>query len=282
MPSASLQTRDLTFSYLPGSPVLRGINLEIEAGTFTAVIGQNGSGKTTLMKHFNGLLRPQSGQVLVNGEDISRQPVSELARCVGYVFQNPDHQIFSASTREEIAFGLRNLELPEDEIEARIEQTLVEFRLLPFAERQPAVLSFGLRRKVSLAAVFAMQPSLLIFDEPTSGLDWKSTQELIDLLHVRNRQGTTILFITHDLRLVADAIPRCLALSNGQITAHGATREVLANPATNGALKNGLPPVHQLAAGLKDQGFPTNVFTVDDFTAAYHTAAAGSKPGGAA
>jgi cobalt transport protein ATP-binding subunit len=282
MPAVSLQARDLTFSYLPGSPVLRGINLEIEAGTFTAVIGQNGSGKTTLMKHFNGLLRSESGQVLLDGEDISRQPVSELARRVGYVFQNPDHQIFNASTREEVAFGLRNLGLNEGEVQARTDQTLKEFHLLPFADRQPAVLSFGLRRKVSIAAVFAMQPGLLILDEPTSGLDWKSTQELLDLLHARNRQGTTILFITHDLRLVADAIPRCLAMSAGQVTAHGATREVLANPAANGALKNGLPPVHQLAASLKDRGFPADVFTVEDFTTAFHTAASGSKPGEAA
>lgn len=281
MPSASLQTCDLTFSYLPGSPVLCGINLEIEAGTFTAVIGQNGSGKTTLMKHFNGLLRPESGQVLLDDEDISRQPVSELARRVGYVFQNPDHQIFSASTREEIAFGLRNLGLNEGEVQACTDQTLQEFHLLPFADRQPAVLSFGLRRKVSIAAVFAMQPGLLILDEPTSGLDWKSTQELLDMLHARNRQGTTILFITHDLRLVADSIPRCLTMSAGQVTAHGATREVLANPAANGALKNGLPPVHQLAASLKDRGFPTNVFTVEDFTTAYR-AARDSKPGGVA
>ena len=278
----SLQTRDLTFSYLPGSPVLHGINLEIEAGTFTAVIGQNGSGKTTLMKHFNGLLRPDSGRVWVDGEDISRQPVSALARRVGYVFQNPDHQIFSASTRAEVAFGLRNLGLNEGEVQVRTDQTLEEFRLLPYADRQPATLSFGLRRKVSLAAVFAMQPGLLILDEPTSGLDWKSTRELLDLLHTRNRQGTTILFITHDLRLAADAIPRCLAMSAGQITAHGATRKVLANPAANGALKIGLPPVHQLAASLKDRGFPADVFTVDDFTAAYHAAAAGSKSGGAA
>jgi len=146
---------------------------------------------------------------------------------------------------------------------------LEEFHLLPYAHRQPATLSFGLRRKVSIAAVFAMQPGLLILDEPTSGLDWKSTQELLDLLHARNRQGTTILLITHDLRLVADLIPRCLAMSAGQVTAHGATHEVLANPATNGALKNGLPPVHQLAASLKNQGFPANVFTVDDFGAAY-------------
>ncbi len=281
MPGVSLQTLDLTFSYLPGSPVLRGINLDIEAGTFTAVIGQNGSGKTTLMKHFNGLLRPASGQVLVDGEDISRRPVSELAHRVGYIFQNPDHQIFSASTREEVAFGLRNLGLSEEKVQALTGQTLEEFHLLPHADRQPATLSFGLRRKVSIAAVFAMQPGLLILDEPTSGLDWKSTQELLALLHARNRQGTTILFITHDLRLVADAIPHCLAMSAGHITAHGATREVLANPATNGALKNGLPPVNQLAASLKDQGFPANVFTVEDFTTAYR-AARGSKPEGAA
>ncbi|MDH4137245.1 MAG: energy-coupling factor ABC transporter ATP-binding protein, partial [Anaerolineae bacterium] len=177
--------QDLWYSYSDGVTALRGIDLEIEDGDYVAVIGQNGSGKTTLVKHFNGLSKPTRGRVLVKLEtrnskletlrDTAGLTVGQLAQTVGYVFQNPDHQIFCDTTREELAFGPRNLDLPEAEVRSRVEEALSRFDLEEYADRPPAMLGYGLRRKIGVAAVYSMRPRIFILDEPTTGLDWRST-----------------------------------------------------------------------------------------------------------
>lgn len=260
-----LQVKDLVFGYNPRLPVLQGITFSVPAGDFAAVIGPNGSGKTTLVKHFNGLLRPTSGQVLLRGQDLSRISIGEIARTVGYVFQNPDHQIFSATTRQEIAFGLRNLGLGEAQVRERTERALADFRLNLWADRQPAVLSYGLRRKISLAAVLTMTPDVLILDEPTTGLDRRSIQELLAWLQAYHRQGHTILLITHDVRLIADHLPRCLALNNGQLVAYDETRRVLTHPDMLGQFSATLPQVTRLAQRLAPAGFKPDTLTVAEF-----------------
>jgi energy-coupling factor transport system ATP-binding protein len=269
----SVEVKDLWFSYRPGTPVLKGISLAIPQGDFVAVLGQNGSGKTTLVKHFNGLLRPASGQALLDGKDLSGRSIGELARSVGYVFQNPDHQIFSATVRQEIAFGLRNLGLDEDEIHRRADVALAVFNLSRYAEGQPATLSYGLRRKVTIASVYAMAPRVLILDEPTTGLDWKNVTELMDLLVAYWRQGNTVLLITHDMRLVADYIPRCLLIESGQLLAYCGTREffevVQSLPGTHMAL----PQITQLAKRLEPAGLRGDILTVGEFCEAYSNAA---------
>ncbi|MCB9433592.1 MAG: ATP-binding cassette domain-containing protein [Ardenticatenaceae bacterium] len=251
---APLLTLDsLSYAYDGTQAALNGIDLTIGAGEFVAIVGQNGSGKTTLVKHLNGLLRPTQGRVLLNGADIAATPVAALARTVGYVFQNPDHMIFSATVREEVAAGPRNLGLPEAEIAARTTAALRQFGLLPFAETQPALLGFGLRRKVSIAAVVAMQTAVLVLDEPTSGLDQRSTDELMAILTDLNRQGRTIVLITHDMRLVADHVPRCVVLHNGRLLADAPTRHIFQQPALLQQTQLEPPPIAQIGQRL---GFP--------------------------
>lgn len=249
--SSSVLTLDsLSYAYDGTQAALNGIDLTIGAGEFVAIVGQNGSGKTTLVKHLNGLLRPTQGRVLLNGADIAATPVAALARTVGYVFQNPDHMIFSATVREEVAAGPRNLGLPEAEIAARTTAALRQFGLLPFAETQPALLGFGLRRKVSIAAVVAMQTAVLVLDEPTSGLDQRSTDELMAILTDLNRQGRTIVLITHDMRLIADHVPRCVVLHNGRLLADAPTRHIFQQPALLQQTQLEPPPVAQLGQRL--------------------------------
>ena len=218
-----IETRAVWFSYSDGEDALKSVSITVQRGEFLALIGRNGSGKTTLAKHLLGLLRPREGQVLIQGEDIRNRPVGEIARSVGYVFQNPDNQIFSATTREEIAYGPRNLLFEEPEIKTRTEQALERFGLIKHADKQPASLSFGTRRKVALASIFAMDPQIWILDEPTGGLDWRSEQDTMALLHELNDGGKTIVLITHDMSLVAEHAQRCVVMSEGQVVAHDDT-----------------------------------------------------------
>jgi energy-coupling factor transport system ATP-binding protein len=272
---ACLETRDLWFGYDPQAPVLKGISLAIPKGDFVAVIGQNGSGKTTLAKHFNGLLRPNSGQVLVSGQDVRGLSIGELSSRVGYVFQNPDHQIFSATVWDEIAFGPRNLGLAEDEVRRRAQETLETFRLGGYAGQQPAALSYGLRRKVTIAAVYAMAPEILILDEPTTGLDWKNITELMSLLVEFNRRGNTILLITHDMRLVADSIPHCMVIDGGQLLSYGETRSFFKATDTLQKMHLSLPQVGQLAQRLEPFGVRADILSVDEFCEVYWKLIAG-------
>lgn len=264
-----LETRDLWFAYQDGDAALRGVSVSIQPGEFIAVIGQNGSGKTTLVKHFNGLLRPDSGQVLLDGQDIGDRSVGTLARSVGYVFQNPDHQIFSPSTREEVAFGPTNLGLSAQEVEHNTLDALKCFDLLPYADRQPALLGYGLRRKVSIAAVYAMHTPYLVLDEPTTGLDRKSTIELMQLLIRLNQSGRTIIFITHDMRIVAEYVPRCLVVREGQVLIHDDTRVVFGQYELLKSTSLEIPQVCELGRRMVEHGMRDGVLTVSEFCEAY-------------
>lgn len=266
---AVLETRDLEFSYGDGEPVLRGLSLQVERGEWVALIGQNGSGKTSLAKQFNGLLRPTRGAVWLDGEPIANQPVSELARRVGYVFQNPDHQIFSPTVFDEIAFGPRNLGLDEAEVKARVEHALERFGLVSYASRPPAVLGFGIRRKTSIAAVVAMQTAVLVLDEPTAGLDARSTGELMAQLGELHRAGRTLILITHDMRLVADHIPHCIVLHEGRILARGDTRALFQQVERLRQTHITPPQITRLAHDLAVYGMRNDILTVSEFCEAY-------------
>jgi energy-coupling factor transport system ATP-binding protein len=263
---AGIETRDLWFSYQDGEAALRGVSVAIRPGEFVAVIGQNGSGKTTLAKHFNGLLRSSQGQVLLDGRDTRELTVGALARSVGYVFQNPDHQIFSATTREEIAFGPTNLGLAPVQIEHSTQDALACFNLLPYADRQPALLGYGLRRKVSIAAVYAMHTPYLVLDEPTTGLDHKSTTELMQLLIRLNRQGRTIILITHDMRVVTEYVPRCIVVREGKVLVHDDTRSVFGR---HDLLKSTSIEIPQVCELGRRMAMRDGVLTVAEFCERY-------------
>ena len=221
MPEPILEVNDLVFWYEDeATPVLRGVDLAVERGEFLALVGANGSGKTTLTEHFNGLLRPQRGRVRVNGEETSGRPVGELARQVGYLFQNPEQQIFSPSVREEVAFGPKNLGLPAGEVETQVEEALAGFRLVDVADSPPAVLGYGLRRRVTLASLAAMDPPVLVLDEPTVGLDARGLAETLDWLAELQARGRTIVLVTHEMALAAEHADRVVAVSYTHLRAH--------------------------------------------------------------
>lgn len=269
-----IETRNLSFKYPDGPRALKDISLKIERGGFLALLGQNGSGKTTLAKHFNGLLSATEGEVIVDGQPAHGRSVGELAKHVGYVFQNPDHQIFSPTTREEIAFGPENLGLDEAEVERRTEQALEYFGLQEYAHHQPAMLSFGIRRKVTIAAVYAMQTPILILDEPTTGLDWRSVEELMQRVIDLHRRGRTILLITHDMNLVAEYAPRCVLLRGGELVADGPTRELFGQAELLRSSDIQAPQITELGRRLEPYGVVSTILTVNEMCSKYEELAA--------
>jgi energy-coupling factor transport system ATP-binding protein len=274
-----IAVQDLWYRYNGEMTALRGVDLEIEDGDYVAVIGQNGSGKTTLVKHFNGLLKPRRGRVLVKHEtrdtkhetlkDTADLTVGQLAQTVGYVFQNPDHQIFCDTTREELAFGPRNLGLPEAEVRRRVEEALVRFGLEEYADWPPAVLGYGLRRKIGVAAVYTMRPRIFILDEPTTGLDWRGTMELMELIGEMHRQGHTIILVTHDMKLVAGFSQKCLVLRDGWVLAYDDTRAVFKCSEVLRETQIEPSQITLLAKRMVPYGMPGDVLSVDEFYAAY-------------
>jgi energy-coupling factor transporter ATP-binding protein EcfA2 len=222
---------DVSFAY-PGDGAvathlaLRNATLTILPGEFVALIGQNGSGKTTLAKHMNGLLKPSSGRVSAGGIDTRAAPVGDIARHVGYVYQNPDHQLFLPSIRAEIAYGPEKLGLSGDALHARVEETLARFELDEIADQHPAMLGRGLRRLTALAAVAAMGPRVLVLDEPTGGLDVRRTARLMAMLRGLVADGHAIVLISHEMPLVAEHATRVIVLRDGAIIADAPPADV--------------------------------------------------------
>nr|MBC8249855.1 ATP-binding cassette domain-containing protein [Anaerolineales bacterium] len=267
--SPAVKVEDLWYRYNDGPPALAGVNLSVEAGDFLAIVGQNGSGKTTLVKHFNGLLRPTHGRVLVLGQETAGQSVGQLARKVGYLFQNPDHQIFAPTVWEEIAFGPRNLGFSEGEVAARTTEALALFGLEDRADTPPAVLGYGLRRQVTLAAVWAMRPQILVLDEPTVGLDWRSTRTLMEEVTNLNSQGHTIILVTHDMKLVAEFARQVLVLDEGRTLAYGPTRQLFQQEAILRQAFLAPPPITTLARRMRPYGLGGDSLTVEELYQEY-------------
>lgn len=215
------------FSYSPGAYAIKNINLSINKGEMVAVLGSNGAGKTTLVKHINGLLKPQLGSVIVLGKNTKEVSVAELARHVGLVFQNPDHQLFAETVEKEIMFALINFNFPSDEVKSRTEEALRNFDLIEYRDKSPFMLSGGEKKRLALASVLCYDPSIIILDEPTTGQDYNQKKNLMKTLEKLNNEGKTIIVVTHDIEFVADFIPRCIVMSNGEIVADGPSDEIL-------------------------------------------------------
>ncbi len=267
--SPALEIAGLRFWYGGGPPVLNGVDLSVPQGQFVALVGANGSGKTTLVKHVNGLLRPREGRVRVLGRDTAGCSVGELARWVGFLFQHPEQQIFSGTVRQELAFGPRNLGLPPDEVEARVEAALARFALSAVAEHPPAILGYGLRRRVTLASLAAMDSSLFVLDEPTVGLDASGLRETFDWLAELHAQGRTILFVTHDMALAAECAQRIVVLHQGQVLADGTPADLFARPDLLARASLAPPPVVVLAQALRPYGLCGECLTVRAFCVEY-------------
>jgi len=223
-----IQVEGLTYRYPNGVVALEGVDLTVRKGEFLAVLGQNGSGKTTLVKHFNGLLEPTEGTVRVGEEETSEQGLRQLGQSVGYVFQNPDHQIFSDTVADEVAFGPRIRGLEEGEIEERVEEALAAVGLEGRGGEDPFGLTKGERQRVAVASVLSVRPETLILDEPTTGLDYAEQRSMMDLVRGLNEAGSTIIVVTHTMWVVAEYAHRAAVVRDGKITLSGTVREVFA------------------------------------------------------
>lgn len=220
---------DVHFAYDGLYTALRGVSLQIDEGERIAIVGSNGAGKTTLLKHLNGLLRPDQGRVILDGIDTKHYSVAELAREIGLVMQNPDHQLFLDSVEREVLFGLENLGYSKEEAKERCERTLNNLSLEGFSERSPFTLSGGERKRVALASVLATEPRVLSLDEPTIGQDARQKENLAKMLDDLNENGKAVIVVTHDIEFVIENFPRTIAMADGRIVADGPTNSVLSN-----------------------------------------------------
>lgn len=216
-----VELRNVSFSYDGRVEVLTNASLQIESGEYVAIVGSNGAGKTTLSKQLNGLRRPSSGTVLINGRDIAGVDTSQIALEVGYCFQNPDHQIFSKTVLEEVMFGPSCQGMDEQEARSRAEAMLARFGIGELAEVNPHSLGKGERQKVALASILVLEPAILVIDEPTTGLDWTECQQILDIIGGFRDSGTTVIAITHDMRLARERASRVVAMSHGSIIFDG-------------------------------------------------------------
>ncbi len=260
-----LEVRGVSFRYPTGVLALDHVSLAIGSGEAVALVGENGAGKTTLAKLLNGLLRPTEGNVLLDERDTRQHTPAQLSRFVGFVFQNPDDQLFARTVREEVAFGPRNQRLPDAEVQARIERALDDVDLRAAADRHPYDLTSPERKLVAVAAALAMQAPALILDEPTIGQDARGVDRLGALVDRLHAEGRTLITITHDLDFCLEHFERVVVLAGGRILADGPGTDVLCRVDLLRQAQVEPPQLVQLALGL---GWDTMVRTPEAFAEA--------------
>ena len=245
---------NLEYAYSPAEPAtLKGINLNIDHGEMVAVAGQNGSGKSTLLRLLNGLSKPTKGSVIVAGLDTRNTPVSKMTIHIGYLFQNPDHQIFCQTVEDEIAFGMRNIGIPEEEIKERTEKTAEMLDLNDKLQAHPFTLSRGERQRTALAGVLAIEPEVLVLDEPTTGQDYRECVKIMDLITGINEKGTTVIMVSHDMEVVLDYTQRVILLCDGMIIGDGKARDILRQK--DKLARTGLKPPQIIELSLQLDGY---------------------------
>ena len=263
-----LRLEDVSYQYEPDArPAVSHVTLEVERGSFVAVLGHNGSGKSTLAKLMNALFLPTEGRVLVCGMDtLTEEKVWNIRRHAGMVFQNPDNQIVANVVREDVAFGLENLGVPQDEMVRRVEAALSAVRMSEFAETAPHMLSGGQKQRVAIAGALAMEPELIIMDEATAMLDPSGRAEVLATVRKLNREkGMTVVWITHFMEEAAVA-DRLVVMNDGSVAMEGTPRQVFSRVEEIKALGLDVPPMAELAQTLRERGLPLpeGILTVSD------------------
>ncbi|WP_408955530.1 energy-coupling factor transporter ATPase [Natroniella sp. ANB-PHB2] len=269
-----LEVKELSHNYDSDSSVdnysLKDINFTIERGEFLGLIGHTGSGKSTLVQTLNGLIKPTTGQIIIDDQDITKiKNLKEVRRRVGLVFQYPEHQLFEETVFADIAFGPRNLGLTEQKVEQQVKNALeiVSLDYQFFKDRSPFKLSGGQQRRVAIAGVLAMEPEILILDEPTAGLDPKTRQEIIaEIVALQQRTSLTIILISHRMEEIARLADRILVLDEGELVLNGTSEEVFQQ---QGFLENiglGVPQITEVLMKLKNKGnkIATDIFTIEE------------------
>lgn len=270
----AVQTKNLSYVYSPGTPfekkAIDDINIEIQKGELVGVIGHTGSGKSTLMSHLNGLVKPTTGQVLIDGIDIWAEPkkIRDFRFKVGLVFQYPEHQLFEETVYKDIAFGPSNMGLGEAEIKERVLEAAsyvgVEEEWL---EKSPFELSGGQKRRVAIAGVLAMKPSVLILDEPTAGLDPLGRDMILSQIKKYHKNtGSTVLLISHSMEDIANYASKVLVMNDSKLFAYGTVDEVFSRSGELASMGLTVPSVNRIMQGLRGKGIQvdTDLYTVDD------------------
>ena len=260
----SMQVCHLTHTYGEGSALrtvaLNDVSFSVEDGEFVGIVGHTGSGKSTLVQHLNGLLKPTSGQVLIDGEDLNGEKVNRraLRQRIGLVFQYPEYQLFEETVAKDIAFGPKNQGLSAKEIDVRVRRAMESVHLDygKYAEKSPFELSGGQMRRVAIAGVLAMEPKVLILDEPTAGLDPRGRDRILSMLEeLHNRDHTTILMVSHSMEDMARLATRLLVISEGRLVADGTPRELFARPDLMNSVGLGVPQAARLCTLLRGRGY---------------------------
>ena len=268
-----IEVKKLTHVYMPDTPfemrALHEVSLKIEDGEFIGIIGHTGSGKSTLISHLNALERSEPGMVFVNGIDLGEKDVDLAAvrRTVGLVFQYPEYQLFEETVAKDIAFGPKNLKLPDDEVEKRVRQAMAQVGLAEkYAERSPFELSGGQKRRVAIAGVLAMQPSILILDEPAAGLDPAGRRDMLDLISSIHASGVTVVMVSHSMDDVGRLCDRLFVLDHGHIAFSGTPAEVFVHGEELRRIGLDVPECAKLANLLREKGFdvPEGVYSMED------------------
>ena len=218
-----IEFKDVHASYDAALPILKGVSFAVERGEFVAFVGTNGAGKSTTMRLVNGLLKPDSGQVLVDGVPTTELKTSELARTVGFLFQNPDRQICCNTVREELLFGFKALGMEGPEADARVDALIEDFGFDP--NQDPFLMNRGARQLLALASIVVLAPPVVVLDEPTTGLDYRECVKVMDIVGRMHEGGATVIMVCHDMEVVADYAERCIVMSDGAVLRNRATLE---------------------------------------------------------
>jgi biotin transport system ATP-binding protein len=261
-----IRVENIICRYDRSDPVLNSLSMTIAEGEYVVLIGPNGSGKTTLIKHLNGLLVPTEGDVLVDGMNTKDASTVREIRCrVGMVFQNPDNQIVGMSVEEDVAFGPGNLAIPSKDIRKRVDDALAAVGMADYAKRPPHTLSGGEKRLVSIAGVLAMNPRYIVLDEPTASLDPSGRQLVLNIMRKLNREGISILHITHDMNEIVHA-ERVMVMDSGKITISGTPQDVFTKADYLKSIGLHIPQITELLRQLREMGWDvsTNVLTIED------------------
>ncbi len=224
----SIETKDISYHYPNGSNVLENINFKVEKGSKVALLGANGAGKSTLFLHFNGIIKPTSGTLFIDGEEVKydNKSLMKIRQKIGIVFQNPDDQLIAPTVMEDVAYGPLNIGLPKEEIKKRVEESLKQVGMEGFEKIAPHQLSGGQKKRVAIAGILAMHPQIMVLDEPTSGLDPRGASQIMKLLYQLNEKGITIVISTHDVDMVPLYASKVYIMSTGHIIKEGTPQEI--------------------------------------------------------
>ena len=255
-----LEVKNIKYSYNKDYQALKGVSLKVEKGEMVALLGKNGAGKSTLFLHLNGIYEPDEGQVFIDGEELKydKKSLLKFRQKVGIVFQNPDDQIFAPTVEEDVAFGPLNLDLPMEEVQKRVTESLARVGMSGFEKKAPHHLSGGQKKRVAIAGILAMKPKIMVLDEPTAGLDPQGVTDLSILLKELNDEGITIIISTHEVNLVPTYAKRVFVLVDGLLIAEGSPKEIFAQPEILEKANLEVPIVTELFQELEKEGFDMN------------------------